>query len=177
MSVLVRTARADDALAAATVRVISWQSAYRGVVPDAYLDAMSPQKNLDHWRNVAAGGEPGTELLVAEESGRIVGFAVYGTARPPTFGYGGELHAIYWLPEAMGKGYGTLMMQHIIAGLRRLGHDDMIVWVMEANTRGRKFYEHFAGMTEVENSRRSFDIAGTTLWEVAYGLRPLALLR
>ena len=177
MSVLIRPARAEDALATATVRVMSWQAAYRGIVPGAHLDAMTPQKNLDHWRNLASGGEPGTELLVAEEGDRIVGFAVYGAARPPTLGYRGELHATYWLPEATGKGYGTQMMQHVLAGLRRLGHDDMIAWVMEANARGRRFYEHFENMVQVKDSRRSFEIAGTTLWEVAYGLRALPFLR
>lgn len=177
MSIVIRTACAEDALDTAAVRVVSWQSTYRGIVPDAHLDAMTPQKNLDHWRNVASGSEPGTELLVAEEDGRIVGFAAYGAARAPTCGYNGELYATYWLPEAMGKGYGTQMTNRVIEGLRRLGHDDLIVWVMEANTRGRKFYEHIAGMAEIENSRRSFDIAGTTLWEIAYGLRPLPAFR
>ena len=175
MSPHIRPAKPDDALAVATVRVVSWQSAYRGVVPDAYLDAMNP--NLAHWGRLANGEEPGSELLVAEEDSRIVGFAVYGAARPPTFGYSGELYATYWLPDAMGKGYGTLMMAHVFEGLKRLGHDDMIVWVMEANIRGRKFYEHLEGVTDIEGSRKSFEIAGTTLWEIAYGLRPLPILR
>ncbi len=177
MSVLIRPSRAEDALAVASVRIVSWQTAYRGIVPDAHLDAMSPQKNLDHWRKVASGEEPDTELLIAEENDHVIGFAVYGPARPPALGYSGELYATYWLPEAMGKGYGTQMMDRVAAGLRRLGHADMIVWVMEANARGRKFYEHFGNMAQVKDSRRSFEIAGTILWEVAYGLRPLPLLR
>jgi GNAT superfamily N-acetyltransferase len=175
MSLHIRAATVQDAPAVAAVRVVSWQAAYAGVVPDAYLAAMN--LNLAHWTKLANGEEPGSELLVAEEDGRIVGFAVYGAARPPSFGYGGELHATYWLPEATGKGYGTQMMACAFVGLKRLGHDDMIVWVMEANTRARKFYEHLKGVVEIEHSRKSFEIAGTTLGEMAYGLRPLPVLR
>jgi hypothetical protein len=73
----------------------------------------------------------------------------------------------------MGKGYGSAMLREVTSGLIRLGHGDMIVWVMEANARGRNFYENILRMTLVENARQSFEIDGATLWEVAYGLRPL----
>ncbi len=170
MSLRIRPAKPADALAVATVRVASWQSAYRGVVPDAHLAAMNP--NLAHWTKLASGEEPGSELLVAEAEGVIVGFAVYGAARPPTFGYSGELHATYWLPEAMGKGYGTQMMARVFEGLKRLGHNNMIVWVIEANTRGRKFYERLPGVSEIETSRKSFEIAGTGKSPMACGRFP-----
>jgi hypothetical protein len=51
----------------------------------------------------------------------------------------------------------------------------MIVWVMEANARGRAFYERT--MPLVDGSRQSFAIDGVTIWEVAYGLRPLSTPR
>jgi hypothetical protein len=62
-----------------------------------------------------------------------------------------------------------------IENLKRLGHDDMIVWVMEANARGRRFYEGIGGET-IADSRQSFEIEGTPIWEIAYGFRPLPVL-
>ncbi len=82
------------------------------------------------------------------------------------------MYATYYLPEAMGKGYGSATMRQAIEGLKRLGHDDMILWVMEANTRGRRFYDGIGGRV-VPGSRQSFAIDGTTIWEIAYGFRPL----
>jgi GNAT superfamily N-acetyltransferase len=169
--VIIRPARPEEGSAVAAVRVASWRATYRGVVPDSYLETMNP--NEPHWCAMAAGELAGTELLVCEVDGRVVGFAAYGAARPPTFGHAGELYATYYLPEAMGKGYGSAMLRSVIAGQRRLGHDDMIVWVMEANARGRNFYETVLKARPVEGSRQSFEIDGSTIFEVAYSLRPL----
>lgn len=171
---LIRPATPDDAPAVAAVRVASWRVTYRGVVPDSHLDALTPAESEDRWRAVASGAEPGHELLVCETPDGVVGFAAYGAARPPTFGYAGELHATYYLPAAMGKGYGSAMLRQVTANLCRLGHDDMIVWVIEANARGRAFYENVLHMTPVAGARQSFTIDGREIFEMAYGLRPLS---
>jgi len=169
---IVRPATPEDAHAVAAVRVASWQATYRGTVPDSYLDALTPAESEERWRAVAAGEAPGAELLVCEVDGAVVGFAAYGAARPPDFGYGGELYATYYLPDAMGKGHGTQAVREVVRGLARMGHGDMIVWVMEANSRGRRFYESIGGAI-VPASRQSFEIDGRTIWEIAYGFRPL----
>lgn len=160
MSATIRFATSDDALAIARVRMISWQAAYRGIVPDDYLDAMTADETVERWRAAAGGNIAGTEILVCADANEIVGFASYGAARPPSLGFGGELHAIYFLPDAMGRGLGSRVMAHVLAGLARLGHDDMIIWVMEANTRGCHFYEKIPGMALVAGSRQNFTIAG-----------------
>jgi L-amino acid N-acyltransferase YncA len=170
---IIRPATPDDAHAVAAVRVASWRATYRGIVSDSYLDALTEAESEDLWRAVAAGENPGAELLVCEVDNRIVGFAAYGAARPPTFDHSGELYATYYLSEATGKGYGSAVLRDVTAGLRRLGHNDMIVWVMEANARGRNFYENVLHARLVDGSRQSFAIDGTTIWEVAYSLRPL----
>jgi GNAT superfamily N-acetyltransferase len=173
MVMRIRPALPQDARAIAEVRVASWRAAYRGVVPDAYLDAMTPDESEDSWRAVAAGETNGAELRVCEVDGAIVGFAAYGAAREPRFGHGGELYATYYLPEAMGKGYGGAMLREVTARLAALGHADMIVWAMEANARGRGFYENIVRMRLVDGARQSFEIEGRMIWEIAYSLRPL----
>jgi GNAT superfamily N-acetyltransferase len=132
---------------------------------------------VERWRDAAAGKHPGAHLLVAEENGKIIGFETYGPAREPRFGYAGELYAAYFLPEAMGKGLGTQMMKTVVRDLAAQGLTDMIVWVLEANTRGRRFYGKILGGVVVEGSRQSFEIDGTAIWEIAYGFRPLLLLK
>lgn len=173
---IVRAAMPGDGRVVTTLRVVSWQATYRGTVPDSYLDKMSAEENLAQWEALARGEQPGARLLLCEE-GRAAGFAAFGAARPPNFGYGGELYAIYFHPEATGKGFGSALVADAIRGLKELGHSDMILWVMENNARGRNFYESRLGMTQVEGARQSFEIDGRTIWEVAYGLRPLPVFR
>ena len=144
---IIRPAKPDEGSIVAAVRVASWRATYAGLVPASYLAAMPADEA--HWNAIANGEHPGTELIVCEVDDRIVGFACYGTARPPCFDYSGELYAIYFLPDVIGKGYGAAMMHAAIAALMRLGHADMMLWVMEDNARGRRFYQRGGG---VENS-------------------------
>jgi hypothetical protein len=132
--------------------------------------------NEELWCRIARGEEPNTELLVCEDEGRVVGFASFGAARPPHFDYSGELHATYFLPGAIGKGYGRAIMIAATRALARRGHADMMLWVVEDNLRGRRFYEGFGGL-RISNSRQSFEIDGRTIFEVAYGFRPLPVTR
>jgi hypothetical protein len=170
---IVRPARPGDEDAVAQIRVASWRATYRGVVPDSYLDAMSAEENAPQWAPAARGEQPGVRLLICEDESRVVGFAAFGAARAPQFGYGGELYAIYFLPDAIGKGFGNALAKKAMRGLRDLGHADMILWVMEQNVRGCRFYESRLGMSPVEGARQSFEIDGCTIWEIAYGLSPL----
>jgi ribosomal protein S18 acetylase RimI-like enzyme len=173
--VTIRPGRTADAEGIANVHAMSWRHTYRGIVPQSHLDGMTPEKTVQRWREAMAGEV--AQMLVADDGGKIIGFQVYGPAREPAFGYSGELYAAYFLPEAMGKGLGTAMMKHVVKDLAARALNDMIVWVMEANDRGRRFYEKILGGAVVPGSRKSFDIDGTEIWEIAYGFRPLPLLK
>jgi ribosomal protein S18 acetylase RimI-like enzyme len=167
---IIRPAKPEDGPAVAAVRVASWRATYRGIVPDSYLETMN--SNEAHWCKVASGEEPGVGLCVCEADNLVVGFACYGAARAPQFDFSGELYAVYFLPAMIGKGHGAAAMLEAASGLKSLGYSDMILWVIENNERARLFYESFGG-TVIANSRQSFEIDGTTIWEVAYGFRPL----
>ncbi|HEY2033741.1 MAG TPA: GNAT family N-acetyltransferase, partial [Rhizomicrobium sp.] len=156
--VTIRPARPEDARGIADVHSASWRATYRGIVPQSYLDDMDPKKTVERWQGVASGNAPGAHLLVADEAGKIIGFEVCGPAREPAFGYSGELYAAYFLPEAMGKGLGTEMMKTVARDLAAQDLNDMIVWVMEANARGCRFYEKVLGGAVIPGSRKSFDI-------------------
>lgn len=176
--VTIRPGRAADAEGIAAVHSASWRQTYRGIVPQSYLDGMAPEKTVERWRDAMANrSTSGAHLLVADAGGKVVGFEAYGPVREPAFGYSGELYAAYFLPEAMGKGLGTTMMKQVVADLSAQNLNDMIVWVMEANERGRRFYEKLLGGAVVPGSRKSFDIEGAEIWEIAYGFRPLPLLK
>jgi ribosomal protein S18 acetylase RimI-like enzyme len=176
--VTIRPGRAADAEGIANVHSTSWRHAYRGIVPQSHLDGMAPEKTVERWRKVITDEvSPGARMLVADDDGKIVGFQVYGPSRKPAFGYSGELYAAYFLPEATGKGLGTAMMKHVVKDLAAQEFSDMIVWVMEANDRGRRFYDAILGGAVVPGSRKNFDIDGAEIWEIAYGFRPLPRLK
>ena len=94
----IRPAVESDARAVAEAHVRTWQSAYRGIVPDAYLDALSSDRREIAWRESIARGSP--ELWVADSQSEITGWVAFGRSRDddaaPT---AGEVEAIYVSPH------------------------------------------------------------------------------
>jgi GNAT superfamily N-acetyltransferase len=143
----VRLARPEDAEAIADAHVRGWLATYRGLVPDAFLDGLSVERRAAFWRDTIASelAEPALvgRTWVVEEAGTVRGFASTGAIRdqPEGLATAGEVFAIYLAPEARGRGLGRALFAHAIHDLRGRGFDPIVVWVFEANTVARPFYE------------------------------------
>jgi hypothetical protein len=72
---IVRPARAEDAGQIALVHVRSWQGAYRGLIPQAFLDGLDVAERTRTWeRALAETDNPRAGVLVADDGGNVVGF-------------------------------------------------------------------------------------------------------
>jgi GNAT superfamily N-acetyltransferase len=166
MDVVCRPATRADVPAIATVRIRSWQEAYRGVVPRDYLDALDPAAEVARWE-----GRPLEGQHVAEANGSVVGWLFVGPYRAdegeevpgPSCG---EIGAIYALPEAWGLGVGRALLAYGLGELRRRGLQPVLLWVLAANDRARRFYEK-AGF-HADGPIVDFEVGGATLPELRY---------
>src|SRR5687767_13626444 len=79
--VRIRRATPEDARPVAEVHVASWRHAYAGVLPDAYLDRLSTDEREAMWRGAFADPDRRNGAFVAEEGGRVVGFASFCPSR------------------------------------------------------------------------------------------------
>lgn len=137
----IREALPRDAEAIADIHVRSWQTAYRGQLTDDYLDSLSVEERLEqHRRALEAPGEHRT--WVAEERGRVVGFAVTGPSQDADADERtGELYALYLDPERFGRGIGKRLLERAVEDLRDRGFRTATLWVLGSNEAGRRFYE------------------------------------
>jgi GNAT superfamily N-acetyltransferase len=165
---LVRPAEVDDAAAIAEIHVATWRTAYRGMLPDDFLDSLDEAGYEDRWRRTIS--ERSNKVFVAENSRGVIGFASGGRERAGEDEYGGELYAIYVLREAQGRGHGRRLVQAVVGGLRELGLTDMIVWVLRENAIARTFYERLGG---VYVRAQPITIGSALLQEVSYGWKQL----
>jgi ribosomal protein S18 acetylase RimI-like enzyme len=161
---LVRSAVIDDAPAIARVHVASWRSTYRTQLPADFLDSLTETGYTDRWRRFI--GEASNRVYVVEDGGDLVGFASGGRERAGETGYTGELYAIYVLDAYQRRGYGMELVRAVVAGLRELGLEDMIIWVLRDNVAARLFYERLGG---VYVRSQPITIGSATLEEVSYG--------
>jgi GNAT superfamily N-acetyltransferase len=170
----VRQALPADAEAIGRIHVETWRAAYRGIVPEEYLAAMSAVARAGEWRELLERQDRSRFVLVAEsEAGEIAGFAAAGPERYGEPGYAGELYALYLRPAQQRQGLGRALVRGVAAGLASAGMSSMLLWVFEANAGARAFYEKLGG----EFVRgQPMTLGGATFTEVAYGWRSLDVL-
>lgn len=164
----IRPMTAGDSDEVAAVRVRGWRHAYRGLMPQAYLDGMDVAAEADRQRARLATGDGSVVNLVAEaEDGTLAGWAAYGPYRDGEVRTGdGELYALYLPPERIGQGVGRTLLTEVTTRCTAAGHPRMLLWVLKENARARRFYEA-AGFTP-DGTEEPFEVAGTAVPEVRY---------
>ena len=147
-TVVIRKATVDDAYGIASVHVRSWQVAYRGHMPDDFLNGLDVEKRKNMWR--ALTQDPDRIIFIAEDTeGSIVGFSALGPSRDPdAHPDTAEVSAIYVHPEQWGKGIGRTLLSTSVEELGKRAFDHLTLWVLEANQRARSFYESFGFMQD-----------------------------
>ncbi|MFF4470773.1 GNAT family N-acetyltransferase [Streptomyces sp. NPDC001599] len=150
------------------IRVRGWQSAYRGLMPQPYLDAMDPAADAERRRSLFARPPQGLVNLVAEdEAGEVVGWACHGPYRDGEARTAdAELYALYVDTARFGAGIGRALVGESVRRCRAAGHARMLLWVLRDNTRARRFYER-AGFRP-DGAEEPFEVEGVAVPEVRY---------
>ncbi|GBC86048.1 Mycothiol acetyltransferase [bacterium HR12] len=157
MALRIREGEPKDAEAIARIHVRSWQAAYRGQLSDDYLDGLSVADRLEQHRTALENAGP-YRTWVAEEDGRVVGFAVTGPSQDADADERtGELYAVYLDPDRYGRGIGKLLCDHALADLRERGFRAATLWVLETNERARRFYEREGWRPDGLSTRERID--------------------
>lgn len=150
----------DDLFAVSNVYEQSWKYAYRGIIPQAYLDSIPAGR----WASGIARENMKSLLLLENQC--IIGTAAICKSRWEEYPDFGEIVSIYLLPEFMGRGYGAALFRRCTEELHAQGYDKILLWVLEENARARRFYEK-NGFVCAEVYRED-SIGGKALREVLY---------
>jgi len=161
MEIIMRKALPEDAGDYADCVISCWQSAYKGIVPEEYLDGMS--ENKDQWvrkyeKSLTNHGN--CDYYCVTLDGKMIGLFTINKNCDDNF------WAIYFLEEFRGKGYGRKAMDFAINKLKRAGDKKICLWVFEENIKAIRFYEKYG-----------FSFDGTTRVVDKYGGVPLVELR
>lgn len=146
------------------LHVRSWQKAYRGMMPDEYLDSLSVESRLAQQQERFGKKTSDECAIIAGES--IIGICGFGPSRDDDADQVGEIYGFYLHPDVWGKGYAHPAMTLTLELLKQAGWPVVTLWTLELNQRARRFYER-AGF-ELDGARKQLTIAGVELWEVRY---------
>jgi RimJ/RimL family protein N-acetyltransferase len=139
----VRNANLADCAGIAAVHVQAWQVAYRGHMPDEFLDRLHVGEQTERWRKLSV--KPERVILVAEDlDGSISGFCDLIPSRDADAeSTTAEISAIYVNPDKWRQGIGQELLGAAMARASGEGFSELTLWVLDANQRARTFYEKF----------------------------------
>jgi ribosomal protein S18 acetylase RimI-like enzyme len=168
MQAIIRKAQQQDVYAYAACQVASWRAAYKHIVPDEYLSALSAERRAE-WLSQSLREDQTCSYYCMLMDEEIIGVLVLGKARDEERPNAGEIYAIYLLEAFWGQGFGAQLMRHAIESLRAMGYQEALLWALEENSRARRFYER-AGFRP--DGRQKEIVLGKPLTELCY-TRPI----
>ena len=161
---MIRPAKQTDAQALGAVYCQGWQQGYAGLMPQFFLDALTPANCAPKPDHIAPD-----RRFVAEVNEEVVGTITFGKGRDGGEEGFAEIYALYVLPEHWRTGQGSALVRSVVDTVKVQGFSGLYLWTLGDNTRARAFYEHLGMMPT--GQEREFEIAGSYLPEVKYQLK------
>lgn len=128
-----------DAPALAEIHARSWEAAYKGFIPHAFMEEKNKTRPTQ-WQRILTAEHPTHYALWQDD--KIAGFLCIAPPQDTTLGEGFyELHALYLHPDYFRRGIGTQAVAFAIEKVRSLGKKTMVLWCLAANTSGLSFYK------------------------------------
>lgn len=151
--VTVRAALPGEGRSFAETKRAIWQTAYRGLLPDRFLDELDLVPSPEAWEDAIAAGSP---PFVAMDGDRMVGVAAAGASIGDDAAPGrGQLYLIYLQPVVWGTGVGAELHAACLERMRGVGCTEAVLWVLEGNERAAAFYRKMGwqpdGATQVDD--------------------------
>ena len=164
---LVRLADFDDAAGIGDVHVVGWRSAYRGILPEDYLDGMSDIRHAAFWAEVLDNEKRAGATFITEAEGGdgIVGFADCGPDREAKDPAVGKIFALYVVPKWQRRGVGRTLVEACAGHLAVGGARTLVIRVLERNEGACAFYDALGG---ARVDQHHIAVAGVPLIEVSY---------
>lgn len=155
MNIEIRKAKQGDEKTLAYIQTQAWRSAFADIISaddmGKYTD-VSKAENM--YKNVLNSAFASISIL--ELDGKPHCICAWSKARNGSFEDCAEIICIHSLCDNWGRGYGSMMMNHILNEIKNSGFKSVLLWVFEKNTRACRFYE-----------RHGFELTGNT--QLSYG--------
>lgn len=140
MQFYIRKVRQDDAVTLAYIQTTSWKVAFKNIIGDDDLKRLT---NLDRVTAMYSRllNENKGNGYIGELDGKPHCIAYWDRARDAEMSQCAEIILIHSLPDNWRKGFGSKMMDVLLADISNAGYPSAILWVFIENERARKFYE------------------------------------
>ena len=140
MTVLIRKVQMGDENSLAYIQTESWKTAFAGILDTETLAKYTNIDKATAMYHRLLSEHTGNGYILSVE-GKDHCIAYWDNARDPQFYGKAELICIHSLPDNRHKGYGSMMMDHVLKDMKEAGFPEVVLWVFKDNIRARAFYE------------------------------------
>jgi GNAT superfamily N-acetyltransferase len=144
-TLIFRRGTKSDARAIASLHAESWRDAYRGILPDSYLDEEIADERADLWRSrFSSLSSDRFHVVLAESPGGLVGFVCVLLDEDPKWGAClDNLHVLSpWRNRGVGRRLFGMAVQWVMSEEPTW---PIHLWVFEANADARRLYDALGG--------------------------------
>lgn len=135
-------ARHEDSKAIIELHVVSWRSAYRGIVSDQFLNAEIEPIAQAFRREMECDPTGQRRAWVARSGDNVIAFADTGPCRDPGVAADhAELFTLHVAPNERGRGVGRGILARAVDDLKARGWRLVTAWVLQESWNARRFYE------------------------------------
>lgn len=160
----VRKATADDVADISRIYALSWKTAYKGMVPQAFLDDLKEDNWMPMFRRYLKDGSICALMICDGEE--AVGCTAFGRSRDEKLHDWGEIVSVYLLPDYFGLGHGEALLKGAMDALVQQGYRHIYLWVLRGNDRARRFYEKHGFVCSGDEC--TVEIMGQSLVDLRY---------
>lgn len=154
-NVHIRNVKAGDEKTLAYIQTESWKNAFNKILSKEDLDKYTDINKAEEMYTMLLNDNIGNGFILSVDNAAHC-IAYWDKSRDEDMSDCAELICIHSLHENWGKGYGSIMMNHILKEIKKSNLNNVFLWVFEENTRARKFYEKH-GFTLTKNSKKFND--------------------
>ena len=169
-----RPATFADSQRIASLHTDSWRDAYSSILSEAYLAGPIVEERLSLWQSRLSSPDADRRyVLLAEAQSMLVAFVCVLLDKEPL--WGACLDNLHVLPKFRGHGLGRQLFGRAAHWVVSTEPGWPIhLWVFEANSSARRFYESLGG--EVVENRLNRAPEGTEVLSLRYVWRDLRVL-
>ena len=146
----IRNASLNDIESIAMIKVEGWQSAYKEIIDDEYLDSMSVDEQMEVIKNYSLD-----TIFVAEKGDEILGFCRFYDYDKPVYEdeeIDCEIREIYVKPNMKRMGIGSNLFAYTMNHFRQKGKKKLYLGCFKDNHSARSFYEKMGGIAQMGES-------------------------
>lgn len=142
---MIRKANIEDAKTLAKLIIDGWQTGYKGIISDDYLDNMQLDSKTEIWKENILNQNEESKIYVYEENEEVLGVIKFGKSEETDNIHTVEIYVLYVKPDKKRMGIGSKLLNYAKEEFIKEGHKKMIIWCAKQNIPSIKFYKKMGG--------------------------------